>query len=416
VSGGGVLSIEDLGKRYWLAPKKAPRSGAEIGKLGWKSLFSRAPSLRPLWALRNVSLSVDPGTLLGIIGPNGSGKSTLLKIVARVTVPTEGRIQGRGRVVSLLEARGGFQLHMTGRDNVYMYAALLGLPRAAVDKKFDEIVDFADVASFIDSPVKYYSSGMQLRLVFSTAVNLEPEILLADEVLTVGDEAFQARCLSRIQEANRRGMTVLFVSHDMAAIRRLCHRAVVLNQGKVLADTSAAEAVRLYQNSVWKSTAGSVEGSHVNKAGELLMVRLASPAGVEIGAPRASEEFVIEVLFKFNGPGAVRFCLDAYATGTHAFRSVQAEEAPVRAEGVYSARVRVPARLLSPVSYTLNVQANFSDGRRNFPAASFHALSFNVIDDGGQARIVNAFSETPPGAVSPRLDWSIHPEDHVPQT
>ncbi|MGC8669458.1 MAG: ABC transporter ATP-binding protein, partial [Chthonomonadales bacterium] len=187
-----------------------------------RSLQGRAPESQSIWALKDVSFEVQPGEVVGIIGRNGAGKSTLLKILSQITEPTEGRVEMRGRVASLLEVGTGFHPELTGRENIYLNGAILGMTRREIDRKFDEIVDFSGVERFIDTPVKRYSSGMYLRLAFAVAAHLDPEILIVDEVLAVGDAAFQKKCLGRMGEVARSGRTVLFVSHNMAAVKALC--------------------------------------------------------------------------------------------------------------------------------------------------------------------------------------------------
>src|SRR5262245_55934869 len=198
------------------------------------------------WALRDVSFEVKHGEVVGIIGRNGAGKSTLLKILSRITEPTLGVGTINGRVGSLLEVGTGFHPELTGRENIYLNGAILGMRRAEIAGKFDEIVDFAEVDRFVDTPVKHYSSGMYLRLAFSVAAHLEPEILLVDEVLAVGDAAFQKKCLGKMQNVADTGRTVLFVSHNMAAVQALCGRGIYLSEGHVVCDTTADEAVRSY--------------------------------------------------------------------------------------------------------------------------------------------------------------------------
>lgn len=199
-----------------------------------------------LWALRGVSFKVQPGEVLGVIGRNGAGKSTLLKIFSRITQPTVGRVELRGRVGSLLEVGTGFHPELTGRENVYLNGAILGMSRKEIDRKFDEIVAFAEIERFLDTPVKRYSSGMYTRLAFAVASHLEPEILIVDEVLAVGDASFQKKCLGRMGQVSREGRTVLFVSHNMTAVKSLCDRAVMLEKGKVLLDGSVDDVVDAY--------------------------------------------------------------------------------------------------------------------------------------------------------------------------
>lgn len=186
-----------------------------------------------IWALSNVSFNVESGEVVGIIGRNGAGKSTLLKIISRITEPTHGRIIIHGRVSSLLEVGTGFHPELTGRENVYLNGVILGMTKAEIDRKFDEIVNFAEVTKFLDTPVKHYSSGMKVRLAFAVAAHLEPEILLVDEVLAVGDAAFQKKCLGKMEDVTKQGRTVLFVSHNMGAVETLCNRAVLLNNGRI---------------------------------------------------------------------------------------------------------------------------------------------------------------------------------------
>src|SRR6266498_4762014 len=212
-----------------------------------------------IWALKDVSFDLDEGKVLGIVGRNGAGKSTLLKILSRVTEPTEGTVSVRGRVGSLLEVGTGFHPELTGRENIYMNGAILGMKRAEIDSKFDEMVEFSEVTQFIDTPVKRYSSGMYLRLAFAVAAHLEPEILVVDEVLAVGDAAFQRKCLGKMGDVAKEGRTVLFVSHNMGAIRRLCSFGVVLGNGKIEYKGKTADAVEYYlstsgERNLWIST------------------------------------------------------------------------------------------------------------------------------------------------------------------
>jgi homopolymeric O-antigen transport system ATP-binding protein len=207
---------------------------------------SRTPGASSIWALKDVSFEVKPGEVVGIIGRNGAGKSTLLKILSRITEPTAGRAEIHGRVGSLLEVGTGFHPELTGRENIYLNGAILGMKKAEIDRKFDEIVAFAEVEQFIDTPVKHYSSGMYLRLAFAVAAHLEQEILIVDEVLAVGDAAFQKKCLEKMGDVANKGRTILFVSHNMAAITRLCRWGIWLDSGKMEAFSTAEEIVARY--------------------------------------------------------------------------------------------------------------------------------------------------------------------------
>jgi lipopolysaccharide transport system ATP-binding protein len=226
-------------KRQLSAPVRALRGSQTAGEKIKEERF---------WALRDVSFDVAEGDVVGIIGRNGAGKSTLLKIISRITDPTEGAVEVRGRMASLLEVGTGFHPELTGRENIFLNGAILGMRKAEIASKFDEIVAFAEVEKFLDTPVKHYSSGMYVRLAFAVAAHLNPEILIVDEVLAVGDVAFQKKCLGKMNEVSRGGRTVLFVSHNMAAIENLCKRGVVLEHGKVAFQGTSKEAVHHYLN------------------------------------------------------------------------------------------------------------------------------------------------------------------------
>src|SRR5580698_8912507 len=213
---------------------------------------------RFIWALKDVYFEVQHGEVVGLIGRNGAGKSTLLKILARITRPTEGRAEIHGRVGSLLEVGTGFHLELTGRENVYMSGAILGMRKAEMDRKFDEIVAFSEVERFLDTPLKHYSSGMQVRLAFAVAAHLEPEILFVDEVLAVGDAAFQKKCLGKMSEVANKGRTILFVSHNMAAIKALCTRAILMKNGAIVASGMVGQVADSY-------LLGSAQGASVRE-------------------------------------------------------------------------------------------------------------------------------------------------------
>ncbi len=218
------------------------------------------------WALDDVSFSVNPGESIGIIGRNGAGKSTLLKILSRITPPTKGKIVSRGRIASLLEVGTGFHPELTGRENIFFNGSLLGMKRKEIESKFDEIVDFSGVERFLDTPLKHFSSGMQLRLAFAVAAFLEPEILIIDEVLAVGDAEFQKKCLGKMEDVSKSGRTILFVSHNLAAVENLCSTAILLDKGQVILTDKVDAVINRYQESHyqkqvsgWKNTAARVE-------------------------------------------------------------------------------------------------------------------------------------------------------------
>jgi homopolymeric O-antigen transport system ATP-binding protein len=257
-----VLSVDRLSKRYRIGTREQRQDTlggmvldtvrkpfSNLTSLRRLTTFSEAENDDVIWALRDVSFEVKQGETVGIIGANGAGKSTLLKILSRITQPTQGTAMVNGRVSSLLEVGTGFHADLTGRENVYLNGAILGMSRREIDRKFDDIVEFSDVGKFIDTPVKRYSSGMGLRLAFSVAAHLEPEILMVDEVLAVGDIRFQKKCLGKMDEVARHGRTILYVAHNMPAISRLCERAILMNSGRIVQDGPAHEVIATYLNS-----------------------------------------------------------------------------------------------------------------------------------------------------------------------
>lgn len=266
-----VIKIDGLSKRYFLR-RNMPRYSSLRDELtqrtrdGIRRLLGRSTpensSTEEFWALKDVSLSIRQGDRVGVVGRNGAGKSTLLKILSRITDPTEGTIEIVGRVSSLLEVGTGFHPELSGRENIYLNGAILGMRKDEIRRKFDDIVQFAEVERFLDTPVKRYSSGMYVRLAFAVAAHLEPDVLIVDEVLAVGDAQFQQKCLGRMEELSRDGRTILFVTHNMDAMLTLCNRGVILNKGELVFDGSPSEARQRYLSQV-----SSVEYSVANNAG-----------------------------------------------------------------------------------------------------------------------------------------------------
>jgi lipopolysaccharide transport system ATP-binding protein len=255
-----AIEVSALGKRYRVGQRiqrsNTIRDAAAVGVRFAIDRIRRGMSLAPsdetnhFWALRDLNFTVERGEAVGIVGPNGAGKSTLLKVLSRITEPTKGEVRIRGRVGSLLEVGTGFHSELTGRENTYLSGAILGMRRAEIDRKFDEIMEFAEIDRFIDTPTKHYSSGMFLRLAFAVAAHLEPDILIVDEVLAVGDADFQRKCLGKMEEISRReGRTVCFVSHNMTAVQRLCTRAILLRRGEIIATGTPTDIARKYAES-----------------------------------------------------------------------------------------------------------------------------------------------------------------------
>jgi lipopolysaccharide transport system ATP-binding protein len=270
-----VISARNIGKEYTLG---AIGSGPSyrtireaISDTTRRIMRTKAKQSQPrFWALKDISFEVAQGEVVGIIGRNGAGKSTLLKILSRITEPTVGELDLRGRVGSLLEVGTGFHPELTGRENIYLNGSILGMKRAEITRRFDEIVDFAEVQKFLDTPVKHYSSGMYTRLAFAVAAHLEPEILIIDEVLAVGDAAFQKKCLGKMGQVARGGRTVLFVSHQMAMIETLCTRAILLDQGRIVKSGETSAVVRAYLSELSEKTgSGDLSGIPRTGSGEL---------------------------------------------------------------------------------------------------------------------------------------------------
>jgi lipopolysaccharide transport system ATP-binding protein len=280
-----IIKVEGLGKKYIISHEKPENYTAlrDVIARKTKGLIKKVgvqlPSKEDFWALKNVSFEVQRGEALGIIGRNGAGKSTLLKILSRITEPTTGRIEINGRVASLLEVGTGFHQELTGRENIFLNGAILGMSRLEVRKKFDEIVDFAGVEKFLDTPVKRYSSGMYVRLAFAVAAHLEPEVLVVDEVLAVGDAEFQKKCLGKMKEESEgQGRTVLFVSHNIATIRSLCGKGILLNNGQIeiAGEIDLVTDKYLQSNDDEKCKKWSIEDQYGSEKAQLLEVEITS--------------------------------------------------------------------------------------------------------------------------------------------
>src|SRR2546426_4851965 len=279
-AGGNGQDVSGKRQDFPLTPYRLPRSSNTI------------------WALRDVSFEIKRGEVVGIIGRNGAGKSTLLKILSRITDPTEGYADIHGRVGSLLEVGTGFQPELTGRENIFLNGSILGMKRAEIKKKFDEMVDFAEIEKFIDTPVKHYSSGMYVRLAFAVAAHLDPEILIVDEVLSVGDAAFQKKCLGKMGDVAKKGRTVLFVSHNLGAVIRLCDRCIWLNEGRVVRDGVPSEIINAYLKEGTSNQAErrwSFSEAPGDDSLRLIAVRICQPAGIPNAAIDITKPFDIEI-------------------------------------------------------------------------------------------------------------------------
>jgi lipopolysaccharide transport system ATP-binding protein len=298
-----AIAIENLGKRYAIGHRRTRNEGLRHviegvirTPLAWlRSRRQNRLSKKDFWALRDVSLQIKQGEVVGIIGRNGAGKSTLLKLLSRITVPTEGRIRIDGRVACLLEVGTGFHAELTGRENIFLNGAILGMSRAEIVRKFDEIVAFSEIEEFLDTPVKRYSSGMFVRLAFAVAAHLDPEILVVDEVLAVGDAAFQKKCLGKMGSFAQSGRTVLFVSHNMEAVRNLCQRGVWLKEGRLNKDGEVSEIVEAYFNSL--STERSFSCLNTEYGLTIQKVMLKNAQGEETTQFGPGDDLVVEITY-----------------------------------------------------------------------------------------------------------------------
>ena len=371
-----------------------------------------------IWALNDVSFDLEEGKVLGIVGRNGAGKSTLLKILSRVTEPTTGTVSVRGRVGSLLEVGTGFHPELTGRENIYMNGAILGMKSAEIDRKFDEIVDFSEVGQFIDTPVKRYSSGMYLRLAFAVAAHLEPEILVVDEVLAVGDAEFQRKCLGKMGDVAQQGRTVLFVSHNMSAILRLTQEAIVLKKGQLIKRAPTAEAVDYYLSSgqaesgerIWGVEDVPVTSAHFKP----VAIRIKDRGGKVVDTVRSTEPVTVEWEYQLDAP-VTGLRVGMYLSsmrGEYIFTSFDTDDAAqfeqfgARKAGRYISRCHIPADFFNEGRYSLGVNASSFGVRRYF--MDENALSFNVDISGAPG---TQWPEVRQGPVRPRLDWKIEKID-----
>ncbi len=408
-----VIKVENLSKLYFLG-------GAKHNSLRDTVMsFIKNPQRskkNELWALKDVSFEVKDGEALGIIGRNGAGKSTLLKILSRITKPTRGAAEIHGRVGSLLEVGTGFHNELSGRENIFLNGAILGMKRTEIEAKFDEIVAFSEIEKFIDTPVKHYSSGMYMRLAFSVAAHLEPEILIVDEVLAVGDVAFQKKCLNKMREVGQTGRTVLFVSHDMQSIARLCSRAIWLKDGMLAKDGTATEVISDYLREQSQKGAERVwedaESSPGNEIVRLRRVRVCNEtsetvSSVDIRRPvavemtydvlRAGKILVPNVHF-YNEQGACIFV-------SHDWNSPW--RTATRAGGTYVSKMSVPGNFLAEGTIFVTVAVS------TYLPFEVHlqerdAVAFSVIDslDGDSMR--GDYAGVLPGIVRPNLDWETN--------
>lgn len=395
---GNAIEVENLSKFYTLLYLGRDRRGLRhVINDAFTKPFRKTTSAQPakkeqFWALRDVSFSVKQGETIGVIGRNGAGKSTLLKILSRITEPTNGRIHIRGRIGSLLEVGTGFHPELTGRENVFLNGAILGMTRAEIKAKFDEIVAFAEVEKFLDTPVKRYSSGMYVRLAFAVAAHLEPEILVIDEVLAVGDAQFQRKCLGKMEEVSRsHGRTIFLVSHNMGAVSQLCRRGILLESGRVAIDADAETAVARYLSG---GISGSGAKSLVEDVAERRLHRKMFFHNIVLlnhlgqSAQDVDVRFPFTVQMEYEIPKPLRRAEISVriltAEGRAVMTSLRSEQSPEALEqekqGTYRASVKFPGMFFMPGSYVVSVSAHEPNGE-TFDAHD-GCVNFQVRDSG----------------------------------
>ena len=354
-----AVKVENLSKKYVIGAKD-DRFLYERITNGFKPLFSRNGKEKEteFWALRDINLEIKQGDVVGIIGKNGAGKSTLLKIISRITQPTTGRIAIKGKVASILEVGTGMNRELTGRENIFINGAILGMKQAEIRKKFDEIVAFSGVEKFIDTPIKHYSSGMYVRLAFAIAAHLEPDILIIDEVLAVGDAEFQKKCLGKMGDVSRKeGRTVLFVSHNLTAIQSLCKKAIWINQGQIKDYSDTKTVISKYQSDVEISNkkVWNFDSAPSNNGIKLLSVSVFSPKSSETSILSVEDDIIIDIRIYSQIPSAeLNFSIVLYTSfDVPVFNSVSKSENVTK--GYYSGRCFIPKNLLNDDTYRLRV-------------------------------------------------------------
>jgi len=377
--------------------------------------FSSATHRSDFWALKDVSLSVGRGEFLGIVGPNGSGKSTLLQVVCGIVQPSSGRVAAEGRIAALLELGAGFNPESTGRENVYVNGEILGLSRRELERVFPSIQAFADIGDFIDRPVKEYSSGMYVRLAFATAIHVEPEILVVDEALAVGDAVFANRCIHKFEELRRRNVTVLFVSHDLGLVKRLSDRAIFMLQGRIAAEGSPSDVVNRYvghvlerEKEATRATAGELRSSfrHGDGASRILEAQLLNREGFPSATIRSGERVSVRIRARFqksalNPVAGIlirnRLGIDVFGTNT---RVEQRDLGSFEPGEELEVSFRFDC-LLTAQEYTLTVATQHWDGMSQDWLDD--VVSFTVVDSGGVAGLLKLATEIEGQKKQPRL-------------
>lgn len=415
-----IIEAQSLSKRYRIGAVRPPyqtlrESLTNAVRIPFRRRGAGSPPrYETIWALKEVGFDVRQGEAVGIIGRNGAGKSTLLKVLSRITEPTSGKAKIYGRVGSLLEVGTGFHPELTGRENIFLNGAIIGMKRAEIQQKFDEIVAFSEVEKFIDTPVKWYSSGMYLRLAFSVAAHFEPEILIIDEILAVGDARFQGKCLNKMQDVGQQGRTVLFVSHNTSAITRLCPRAICLDQGRIVGDGPSSQVVSAYLSAGLGTTAERVWSDPTAAPGDhavrLSAVRVLTEAGEVTGALDIRMPVGLELEYEVLEPGHV--LAPNYQVfnedGVHVFSVRESDpnwDGRERPAGRYVSTAWLPGNFLSEGTFLVSAAISTMNPVI-VHCLERDAVAFQVIDsiDGDSAR--GDYGGPMPGVVRPKLRWT----------
>ena len=408
-----IIEIDNISKKYNLRAAQKQNTLRDVFVNIFKSANGKDEKEKVLWALRDINFDVAEGETVGLIGNNGAGKSTLLKILSRIIKPSSGTAVLRGRVGSLLEVGTGFHQELSGRENIFLNGAVLGMRREEIEKKFDEIVAFSEIEQFLETPVKFYSSGMYMRLAFAVAAHLEPEILIVDEVLAVGDLAFQRKCLNKMRDVSEHGRTVIFVSHNMQAVTRLCSRAIWIEHGKVRQDADAREVVGSYLNSQTETASEKfwldADEAPGNDITILRSVRVTNETGNTASAFDIRRPVFVEMTYEVLQTGRVlmpsfqifneeNICV---FTSNDLDENWRGKERPA---GMYTSRAEIPQNFLSEGNFFVGVSAT------TFEPLNVHfnerdAAAFIITDslEGNSAR--GDFAGQMEGVVRPILKW-----------
>lgn len=402
-----IIEIRNLWKEYKIGQRERYLSLRD----SMTQLFKPSKNLdSTFWALKDLNIDIQAGERVGIIGQNGAGKSTLLKILSKITPPTKGHIKLRGRIASLLEVGTGFHPELTGRENIYLNGAILGLRYSEIQAKFDEIVDFSGVERFLDTPLKRYSSGMQLRLAFAVAAHLEPEILVIDEVLAVGDAAFQKKCLGKMDEVAQSGRTILFVSHNMTAVKKLCNRSIWLHEGQMLLDGKTDEVVDDYLSKMgsFLETRGSISWSKEEAPQGKIMrfrhIRLLNKEGYEQATFTTNQTITVELAYELLFPvSGMRVLIRILSTNDVVLFTGDSfsSETLVKPAGLYTCRATIPSGIFNQGRFKVYIHSGcpgicvLVQGK---PWIQFET----ELDTGGELQL-----EVGKGWFAPNIDWEI---------